>query len=85
MTTHDDQLQGKARAAGLGTWDKVPLPEPVHVEAGKTYEYGIGDDGVPYVREAVHGAGQLVCRDGTITGLLTISDGPPEVHYVAGE
>ena len=68
-------------------WDKVPLPEPVHVEAGKTYEYGIGDDGAPYVREVSTNSVQTLKfdRDGTITGILTISDGASAVHYMADE
>lgn len=67
---------------GDGPWKKVPFPEPVHVEAGKNYEVGIGTDGVPYCREIERG-GIAFSQAGTLWS-VGLYRNPGTVHLGHG-
>lgn len=57
-----------------GRWENIPLPEPVHVEAGKHYEVGV-DGSAAYLREVAEG-GITFKTDGTVTAVYVFPSPP---------
>lgn len=76
------------RLYGDSPWKMIPLPEPVHVEAGKSYHVDFDADGVPFVKEIPSG-GVTFPGGGTITSVALF--GPdslargPALHYYPEE